>query len=544
MLKKIIIVGGGFAGWYTAATLQYNTQAEILIIDSDKHPTVGVGETTGWSASIDFARLVGIKDNNEFMRETGAIYKYGVRAVDFFQDNQTYQWGKFPNLKVSALTNFYNKFDYIDFEEPGNHQDGDIGATMAWLKLNQHSGKKYIDFALECGEQEHFISNPVAPFLKDNRLVINREQGMAYNIDAEKTSAYLRSLVLSRNNGSVKWITNTVTQVNLDSSNNIDNLILEDGTKIKADLFIDASGLRRVLMSNSRNDSWQASSDQYCNAAWVVPSHYTNPEEDMLGISEFFGEDWGWRFKVRLYHRIGNGYVFNTNQVDPEIPLQRLLEITNGTRFVEPKLIKWNPGQYKNPWQGNLLPLGMSSEFIDPYDAPTFDAHGRALEDLVKIINQPPENYQDHYNQLRNLTKEERLLRLNLTFGLSKRRGPFWDSRRQMASDGNYVEEIKKIILGQRTDIESRMPWHWHHMYIRNCLATDLDMSDWEFPDITDLDRTMVESFFAYNRARNQYISKQPWTNYYQWLKKNIFHGLTNQDVLKKLNPQFGRNYD
>ena len=539
MIKKIVIVGGGFAGWYTAATLQYNTKAEILLIDSDKHPTIGVGETTGWSASIDFSRLVGIKDNYEFMRETGAIYKYGVRAVDFFQDNQTHQWGKFPNLKVSSLVNFYNKFDYIDFEEPGNHKDGDIGITMAWLAMNKGKNKTYQDFALEAGEQEHFISTPVAPFMHDNRLVINREQGMAYNIDAEKTSAYLKSLVLSRNTGSFKWITNTVTQVNLNVNGDIDNLKLEDGTQIQADLFIDASGLRRVLMNSSSNDSWEASSDQYCNAAWVVPSQYTDPEKDMFGISEFFGEDWGWRFKVRLYHRIGNGYVFNTNQVDPEIPLQKILDITQGTRFVEPRLIKWNPGQFKNPWQGNLLPLGMSSEFIDPYDAPTFDAHGRALEDLVKIINEPPENCQAYYNKLRSLTKEERVLRLNLTFGVSQRRGPFWDSRRAMAKEGDYLGEIKKIVLGQRTDLESRMPWHWHHMYIRNCLAAGVDMSSWEFPEISESDRAMVESFFEYNRARNQYISQQPWTGHYQWLKKNIFNNSSNQEILAKLNPQF-----
>ena len=539
MIKKIVIVGGGFAGWYTAAALQHNTNVEIVLVDSAKHPTIGVGETTGWSAALDFGRLVGITDEQEFMRETGAIYKYGVRAVDFFQDHQVYQWGKFPNLKVSALTNFYNGFEYSDFEEPGNHLDGHIGLTMAWLKINQGLNKSYEDFMLDVGDQNYFISNPAAPFTQNNCFLFPY-QGMAYNIDAEKTSAYLKSLVLKRNNGSFTWITNAVNQVLLDSnSKNINHLLLEDGTEIKADLFIDASGLRRVLMNSQQNNSWRSHGDQYCNAAWVVPSSYKNPDNEMLGISELFGEDWGWRFKVRLYHRIGNGYVFNTNQVDPEIPLQRLLEVVKDTKFIEPKLIKWTPGRYTHPWQGNLLPLGMAADFIDPYDAPTFDSHGRALEDLILILNKQPNNSQDLYNKARKLTCEERNLRLELTFGVSQRRGPFWESRRKMAVDNNYLNKMQDIILGKRTDLESRMPWHWHHMYIRTCLASGVDMSDWEFHELSDSDQDMAESFFEFNRARNKYISHQNWPVYYQWLKKNRFNNLTSQEILSQLNPQF-----
>jgi tryptophan halogenase len=540
MIKKIVIVGGGFAGWYTAATLQHNTSCEILLIDSDQHPTIGVGETTGWGIAGDFYNLAGITNEKEFMRKTGAIYKHGVRAVDFFQDYQTHQWGKFPNLKVSSLTNFYNQFVNVDFDEPGSHRDGDIGMIMAWLKINQGRNKTYDDFVNEVGEHEYFISNPVMPFDQNDCRVTHPMMGIAYNFDAIKTNDYLKTLVSKRNTGSFTWITNTVEQVKLtDDGKNVSYLLLEDGTKVMADLFIDASGLKRVLMSSQQNNSWKDSGDQYCNAAWVVPSQYTNPEQEMLGISEFFGEDWGWRFKVRLYHRIGNGYVFNTNMVDPAEPLKRLLEITEGTRFVEPKLITWQPGEYTQPWQGNLLPLGMSGWMIDPYDAPTVGEHTESLKDLLKIILEDIPYPQQYYNKVRSLTREERHLRLDLTFGFSKRRGPFWDSRREMAQQGNFINKIKDIILGKRTDLEKRMSWHWHHMYVRTCLATGVDMSDWEFPEISAADQTIAEAFFAFNRARNKYINSQKWPNFLDWTKKNIFNNLTSQEILKELNPQF-----
>jgi len=540
MIKKIVIVGGGFAGWYTAATLQHNTDCEILLIDSERHPTIGVGETTGWGIANDFYTLAGITDEHNFLRKTGAIYKHGVRAVDFFQDHQTHQWAKFPNLKVSSLTNFYNKFEPHNFDEPRNHQDDDVGMIAAWLKINQGRNKTYEDFVNEVGEHNYFISNPVMPFDPTGSRVTSPMMGVAYNIDAIKTNDYLKALVLKRNNGSFTWITNAVEQVVLTNNRaDVDHLLLEDGTKVTADLFIDASGLGRVLMNSRQNTSWQDSSDQYCNAAWVVPSQYTDPEQEMLGISEFFGEEWGWRFKVRLYHRIGNGYVFNTNMVDPAVPLQRLLEVTKGTRFVEPRLITWVPGEYVQPWQGNVLPLGMSGWMIDPYDAPTVGEHSESLKDLLKVIELNLPNKQQYYNKARSLTREERHLRLDLTFGFSQRRGPFWESRREMARKGNFVNQVKDIILGKRTDLEKRMPWQWHHMYVRNCLAAGVDMSDWEFPEISDADREIAESFFAFNRARNKYISSQPWPNFAQWTRENIFDGLTSQEILKELNPQF-----
>ena len=98
---------------------------------------------------------------------------------------------------------------------------------------------------------------------------------------------------------------------------------------------------------------------------------------------------------------------------------------------------------------------------------------------------------------------------------------------------------MQDIILGKRTDLESRMPWHWHHMYIRTCLASGVDMSDWEFHELSDSDQDMAESFFEFNRARNKYISHQNWPVYYQWLKKNRFNNLTSQEILSQLNPQF-----
>jgi tryptophan halogenase len=540
MIKKIVIVGGGFAGWYTARSLQHCLpDVELMVIDSDKHPTIGVGEVLGFDAPINFSRLLGITNDQELMAETGAIYKFGVRGINFYKDHVAVKWGKFPNLKMSSLTNFYNGYDYPDFQEPWNHQPGDIGLFTAWLSMYSNT-KTYDDMVIETSEQNHFLTNPVAPFNRYNKFVLREKQGFAYHIDAEKTSVFLRNLTLRNNDDQrVNWITSTVVDINWSDSNVLDHLILENGQHIHGDLFIDATGLQKLLMSASANNSWVYQGDEYCDAAWVCPSAYVDPTKQLIGASEFHGEDWGWRFLVRLYHRIGNGYIFNSKMVDPSVPLARLQEVVGDTQLVEPRLIRWDPGQYTEPWKGNLLPLGMSAAFVDPFDAPTFEGHSRALEDLIAIIkNHDNEtNPQDRFNKLRDLTREERNLRLDLTFGMSRRSGPFWESRRAMATKNNYLEQIKAIVLEQRKDLESRLNWHWQHQYARTCMATDVDMSSWEFVEVTPENQQMADAFFSYNRARNQYIETQQWPNYSEWLQQNRFGGLTNQEVLAKLNP-------
>ena len=92
-------------------------------------------------------------------------------------------------------------------------------------------------------------------------------------------------------------------------------------------------------------------------------------------------------------------------------------------------------------------------------------------------------------------------------------------------------------MLEQRKDLEARLNWHWQHQYARTCMASSVDMSTWDFPQLTSQDRAMADAFFVYNRARNQYIETQPWPNYSQWLRHNRFSGLTNSQVLQKLNP-------
>lgn len=547
MINKIVIVGGGFAGWYTACALQNCLpNIQLTVVDSAKHPQLGVGEATGFDAPINFKRLLGFKNDHEFMRQTGAVYKFGIQTNNFWQDNSTIYFNKFHNLKLSALTQFFNQYEYPEYNEPWSEKPGDIGTLESWLVINKNSNKTYDDYIQETSDVFHFCANNWAPYTDadgpgDGRFVLRHEDGWSYLFDAEKTSVFLKDLVYQRNQGNLEHISVAVCDIEKNPDGSIKNLILEDNRKITADLYIDCSGLKRVLVKEV-NDTWMSAGSEFNNAAWAAPTMYNNPAEQMAGATHFVGEDQGWRFRIRLYHRIGNGYVFNENITNSNVTHDQFISaIGENNLLADPKLIRWEPGLYNDMWKHNVIALGLSSGLIDPFDSPTFDLHSRALEQVIGMIKNNNVDVK-LFNRKHQEAAEERELRLKLSFGLSQRSGEWWDNWRAIALRDKYVDQLRDIITRQQKHLEERLPWFWHHMYIRLCIINKIDYSQWDLKSITPEDAEMAEAYFTYQRARNKFIKSRPWPNYYQWLKKNRFCNLTSQEILSELNPMLAKN--
>jgi hypothetical protein len=227
---------------------------------------------------------------------------------------------------------------------------------------------------------------------------------------------------------------------------------------------------------------------------------------------------------------------------NPDIPLQKILAVTDGTRLADPKLIKWTPGQYQEHWVGNVIGMGISTNFVDPHDAPSFDIHSRALESLLSAFRKPNlTDARSYFNYMQQLTTEERHLRLIFNFGLSKRSGAYWDSRRDLVHKNDLYKELHNIVNETRTDIETKLKYFWQNMYIRMMVMADTDRTEFDFPTVSANDAEMAQAFFAYNRQRNKYISQQQWPNNYQWLRANRFDGKSSQEILNELHPHLCR---
>lgn len=537
-INTICIVGGGFAGWYTAAALSHNfPNIKLTVVDSDKHPRLGVGETLGWSSPYDWKRLLGLKDDRMLMWNTGAIYKYGVTANNFYRDNSSYTNGKFFNLKVKSLSKFYGEFDYPDFEEPWSHNEGDVGLIQAWMELNRDNKKDFNDYVLELNETSHFSKNPVAPYDINNHYVLRPKEGWSYHIDAEQTVEFFKKKAMTENTNCCH-INNTIVSVKLSSDETIEKILLEDGREVSSDLFIDASGFARVLVKNLRNNKWKDMGSEFCNTACVCPTGYADPHVEMTGGTEFFGEEHGWRFKINLYHRIGNGYIFNDNMVNPQRIMDYITKLTESRRLADPRFIKWTPGYYTESWMGNVIPVGVSGHLIDPFDGPSFDIHSRALEDIIVAFNKDDlSKAKTYFNESQSIVKKERNMRLITIFGISKRQGKWWDSRRDIFDRSVYKKNLLDTLSNNQKEMETRLRHFWHQMYYRMFVLSDMDRTQLPSINLSDSDSAMSKSFFSYNRARNRYISEQQWPNYYEWLKENRFNGLSSHEMLEILNP-------
>ena len=126
-----------------------------------------------------------------------------------------------------------------------------------------------------------------------------------------------------------------------------------------------------------------------------------------------------------------------------------------------------------------------------------------------------------------------------MTFGLSQRSGEFWDSRRSLLAKHHSLDDLVAILNGKRADLEGRLPHFWHQIYYRLCMATGVDRTKIDTVKLSDADQAMAKSFFAYNRARNEYITQQTWPNYYEWLRENRFNGKSSDEMLAEFHPHW-----
>jgi hypothetical protein len=312
-------------------------------------------------------------------------------------------------------------------------------------------------------------------------------------------------------------------------------LLLDSGEVVHGNLYCDVTGFGRAIISKMPDTEWQDASQYSEDSAMVAPTFYKDPEKEMVGATKFSGADHGWKFKINLYHRVGNGYIFKSDLADKDT-IHQHLEQTLATK-IDPLLVKWRPGYYRKSWSGNVVSLGISSGFISPFDGNGVSTQSRAIENIITTLKKdlPAQEQADEYNKLQWPVLEEISLRLKMLFAFSKRSGNFWDLKRQLCKDENLLEMLEDIIVRKTTNIDRRLTWNWQQAFGRLIAMADIDISKFNLPKPSDRDLEMAQAYWTYNLARNKYISKSKWPNYYLWLKENRFEGKTSKEIFDEL---------
>jgi tryptophan 7-halogenase len=540
MIKKIVVAGAGFSGWYTALSLLQNVpDICITIIGSSKIPKLQVGEAMAFDGPYNLKNLLGFKDDRAFMRTTGAIYKYGVKLDEFNGDNNITYHSKIHNLKISSLAKFYSAFDYPDYYETRSARPGDAGIIDTWLWAHQQNPRTMTQFMDDIIDAQYFSSVPRAPYDANNNYILRPNDGFSYHFDADKTAVLMRDICMTKFPGQVKEIDAVIQAVKQDAQGHISGIVLEGDRTVSGDLYLDLTGFRRVIMSKLDNRSWIDHSHYAPDTAMVYPRKYTDPRTEMIGATTFSGLEHGWGFKINLYHRTGNGYCYMSSMAEKDKIHEYLQSQAGDYKVNNPLVISWKSGYYERPCLGNAIAFGLASGLIHPFDGNLIGTHSRGLENLIKLLNQQELSMPDietQFNALQKPVLDEVALRMTLMLGFSTKSGNFWDLQRQRARDEHFLEQLQDIIEMKTKGINSRLVWNWQQAYARLVVSCNVDVSKFKLQKPSDRDLEMFTAFCQYNQARNKYIRESEWPNYYEWLKENRFDGRTSDEIFDELN--------
>ncbi|HEX4078264.1 MAG TPA: tryptophan halogenase family protein [Rhizomicrobium sp.] len=376
-IRKIVIVGGGSAGWMAAAALRNAMRREpcqIVLVESDEIGIVGVGEST-LPGLREFNRILGI-DENEFVSKTQATFKLAIEFVDWKRIGHSY----FNPVASQGL----NSEDGSNIKIPFVYQ--------ALLKLAVEGDQPDMDQYALCtmAARQNRFDRP--------KNVPEGAFDYAFQFDAARYAKYLRSYAEARG---VERVEGKIVDVPLRGDNGfIDAVVLQSGQRIEGDLFIDCSGFRALLIGQALKvpcEDW--SHWLPCDRAWAVPCESTG---SLAPYTRATAREAGWQWRIPLQHRVGNGYVFSSRFTSEESARELLLSNLEGPPLGEPRLVKFTAGRRNAAWTKNCVSVGLSQGFVEPLESTSIHF---IQSSVLKLIKNFPERdcgplVSDEYNRL------------------------------------------------------------------------------------------------------------------------------------------------
>ncbi len=356
--RRIVIVGGGSAGWMTAAALasrlfNHDGRArwQVQLVESDEIGIVGVGEAT-IPPIRGFNALIGL-DEDEFLRETGGSFKLGIEFVDWGARGERYM-----------------------------HAFGDVGRPLDDLPFHQH----WLRLGADTSLAEFSINNQAAlagrfmrprPDMAGSPLA---EIAYAFHFDAARYAALLRR---HAEQAGVQRIEGRIDHVERGDAG-IRRLRLDGGRTVDGDFFIDCSGLRALLIGQVLGVPFEDWSNWLpCDRAWAVPTAAQGP---LLPYTRATAHDAGWQWRIPLQHRTGNGHVFASAFTDEAAARETLLRHLESAPLAEPRLIKFRTGRRQQAWVSNCVAIGLSGGFLEPLESTSIHLIQSAVLRLIEFF--------------------------------------------------------------------------------------------------------------------------------------------------------------
>lgn len=339
-IRDVVIVGGGTAGWMTAAALSatMGEQLNIRLIESDEIGIVGVGEATIPAIRL-FNALVGINED-EFIAATQSSFKLGIE----FQN-----WGKLGDSYMHAFGMIGQSLGMLEF-------------WHYWLRgRNEGVAGPFWDYSLN--ETVARLNK----FARLPRIPNSNLDGIAYafHFDAGLYARFLRGIA---EKAGVTRTEGKITSWSLRSNDGfIESVTLESGEMIGGELFIDCSGFRGLLIEQALETGYEDWSHWLpCDRAIAIPSENVGEPRP---YTQSIAHDAGWQWRIPLQHRTGNGHVFCSDFISEDEATATLLANIEGPALADPRTVRFTTGMRKKAWNKNVIALGLSSGFMEPLES-------------------------------------------------------------------------------------------------------------------------------------------------------------------------------
>lgn len=350
-VKKLVIAGGGTAGWMAAAAIskKFGELLDITIIESDEIGTVGVGEATIPPMRV-FHKLLGI-DEQEFMSATKATFKLGISFENWGQQGDKYIHSFGKTGRETWLGDFHH----------------------FWLRSRELGlDFEFGDFCVEVQASlaDKFFTGP------------SSDINFAYHLDASLYAKFLRNI--SEKNGA-RRVEGKILEVKQDQDSGfITALVLASGEVIDGDLFIDCTGFRALLIEKTLQVGYEDWTHWLpCDSALATQTESVGPA---VPYTRAMAHHAGWQWRIPLQHRVGNGLVYCSKFMTDDEARTTFLQNLEGRVVAEPRPIKFRAGRRHKTWNKNCIALGLSSGFIEPLESTSIHLFIMAITRIMRFF--------------------------------------------------------------------------------------------------------------------------------------------------------------
>lgn len=356
-IERVVILGGGTAGWMTATALSktFGRQLSITLLESDEIGTVGVGEATiptiHW-----FNELIGL-DEAAFVAATKASFKLGIEFVDWARPGHRY----------------FHPFGQYGVALPG------VPFHHRWLKAQAEGSDVPLSaFSLTT---RLALDNRFAKPSGQARSILST-LGYAYHFDAGLYARHLRSLAEA---GGVVRVEGKLRSVERNGETGfIEALTNERGERLPGDLFIDCSGFRALLIEGELHAGYEDWSHWLpCDRAVAVPCARV---AETTPYTRSTARAAGWQWRIPLQHRTGNGYVYSSAFIGDDAAAATLLANLDGEALADPRFLRFTAGRRKRTWLGNVVAIGLASGFLEPLESTSIHLIQSGIAKLLALF--------------------------------------------------------------------------------------------------------------------------------------------------------------